>query len=144
MKKLLVAALVAGFSFTAFAQSSSVGTLQDIRGVVSVSTNGVVQSVSGSADLVDGSVVLNSSTGNSVVQLKNGCRVTLKPNDVLTIDSKSLCPALMASVKSAAAPLVTAGDVTSYLTAQNLLIGAGVIGAGLLINDQNKSKASGS
>jgi ABC-type Fe3+ transport system substrate-binding protein len=140
--KLLVAALVVGFSFSAFAQN--VGTLQNIQGVVTVSSNGVVNSVSGSANLVDGSVVLNSGTGSSVVQLTNGCTVTLKPNEVLTINAAAKCADLTASVKTVAAPLTTVAEMTSYLTAQNLLIAGGILGAGAIIVDQTKNKASGS
>jgi hypothetical protein len=144
MKKLLVAALVVGFSFTAFAQSNKVGTLEKIQGIVSVSANGVVTNVTANTTLSNENVVLNSGNGSSLVRFENGCNIELKANQVFTVNSEAPCAALLASVKTVGTPLVTAADMTSYFTAQNLLIGAGVVGAGLLIRDQTKNKASGS
>ncbi len=138
--KFLITALLVGSCFTAFAQSARVGTLENVQGVVSLSSNGVVSSVKGNTSLSDGNVVLNSDTGSSFVHMDNGCSVALKANQFLTINSKDTCSALLASVKTVGAPVVAVGADS----ASPLLIAAGVIGGAVLIRNVTKDKSSGS
>jgi hypothetical protein len=139
MKFLLTALLVAS-SAAAFAQSSSVGMLENIKGVVSVSSNGAVTSVTANTSLSNGNVVLNSGTGSSMVRFNSGCTVDLKANQVFTVNSEATCAALLASVKTVGAPAVAGG--TSTLSP--FLIAGGVIGGAVLIRNVTKNKASGS
>ena len=138
--KFLLAALLVGSSLTAFAQSARVGTLENVQGVVSLSSNGVVSSVKGDTSLSDGNVVLNSDNGSSFVHMDNGCSVALKANQFLTINSKDTCSALLASVKTVGAPVVAVGADS----ASPLLIAGGVIGGAAIIYNVTKNKASGS
>jgi hypothetical protein len=135
--KFLVTALLIGSSFAAMAQS--VGTLENVQGVVSVSNNGVVSSVAGNTSLSNGSVILNSGTGSSFVRLANGCTIALKPNQFVTINSAATCADLTASVKTVGAAVVAGGSPTPapFLVGGALLTGA-------IIYNANKNKASGS
>ena len=144
--KILVATLALSSSFAAFAAPSTVGVLENIKGVVSVSSNGVVNSVVGSTNLVNGSVVINSNNASSVVSLTNGCTVGLKANQVLTVNAAAACSDLLASVKSIATPVVMADDEFGGLfSPQNIFIGGAVIVGGLVIREATKkNKASGS
>lgn len=137
--KLLTTAFLIASSFAAIAQSGSVGTLENIQGVVSVSANGTVSSVTVNTSLSNGSVVLNSGTGSSVVRLNNGCTIELKANQVFTVNSGETCAALLASVKTVgAAPIVVGNSVNP------LVVAGGVIGGALIIRNVTKDKASGS
>ena len=138
--KFLITVLLVGSSLTAFAQSARVGTLENVQGVVSLSSNGVVSSVKGDTDLSDGNVVLNSDTGSSFVHMDNGCSVALKANQFLTINSKDTCSALLASVKTVGAPVVAGGAPT----VNPFLIAGGVVAGAVLIRNATKDKASGS
>lgn len=138
--KFLLTALLVGSSFTAFAQSGSVGALESVQGVVSVSANGVVSSVTGNTSLSNGNVVLNSGNGSSFIRLANGCTVALKPNQFVTINSAASCSDLLASVKTVGAPVVAGGAPTMA----PFLIAAGVVGGAVIINNVTKNKASGS
>jgi hypothetical protein len=137
--KILTTALLLAASFAATAQSSSVGTLEKIQGVVSVSANGTVSSVTANTSLSDGNVVLNSGTGSSVVRFNNGCTIDLKANQVFTVKSDETCAALLASVKTVGAPQVVVGN-----SVNPLLVAGGVIGGALIIKNVTKDKASGS
>ena len=138
--KFLLTALLVGSSLTAFAQSARVGTLENVQGVVSLSSNGVVSSVKGNTSLSNGNVVLNSDNGSSFVRMDNGCSVALKANQFLTINSEDTCSALLASVKTVGAPVVAVGADS----ASPLLIAGGVIGGAAIIYNVTKNKASGS
>jgi hypothetical protein len=135
--KFLVTALLIGSSFAAMAQS--VGTLENVQGVVSVSNNGVVSSVTGNTSLSNGSVVLNSGTGSSFVRLANGCTIALKPNQFVTIDSAATCADLTASVKTVGAPVVAGGSPTPA----PFLVGGALLTTAIIYKS-NKNKASGS
>lgn len=136
--KFLVTALLLGSSFAAMAQS--VGTLENVQGVVSVSNNGVVSSVTGNTSLANGNVVLNSGTGSSFVRLANGCTFALQANQFVTVNSAASCADLIASVKTVGAPIVAGGSPI----AAPFLIAGGVIGGAVVLRNLTKSKASGS
>ena len=138
--KFLLTALLVGSSFTAFAQSPIVGTLESVQGVVSVSSNGTVTSVAANTSLSNGNVVLNSATGSSMVRFNNGCTIDLKANQVFTVNSEASCAALLASVRTVGAPVVAGGSSS----VSPFLIAGGVIGAAVVIRNVTKDKASGS
>ena len=145
--KILVAALALSSSVAAFAAPSTVGVLENIKGVVSVSSNGVVNSVVGSASLTNGSVVINSNNASSVVSLTNGCTVGLKANQVLTVNAAAACSDLSASVKNIAAPVVMADDdgFGGLSTREIFLVtGAVVVGGYVILKETKKKQASGS
>ena len=142
--KFLLTALLVGSSVAAFAQSSSVGMLENIQGVVSVSANGAVNSVTANTSLSNGNVVLNSGTGSSMVRFNNGCTIDLKANQVFTVNSEATCAALLASVKTVGAPVVQAGGAGGLGGASPFLIAGGVVGGAILIKNVTKSRASGS
>lgn len=138
--KLLFAALLAGVTSTAFALTGSVGELDNIKGLVSVSTEGTVTSATKASILKNGSVVLTSDNGSVVVRLDNNCTITLKPNEVLKINTDAKCAALIASVQNVTVPVAEAGGGLG----SPFLIAAGVVGSIAIIQNVNKNKASGS
>ncbi len=139
--KLLIATFLVGASATVFAQTStSVGVLDEIKGLVSVSTEGTVTNATTASILKNGSVVLTSDKSSVVVRLDNNCTITLKSNEVLKINTDEKCAALIASVKTVSTPVAEAGGGS----ASPFLIAAGVVGGIAVIQNVNKNKASGS
>ena len=139
--KLLFAAILVAASANGFAQTASVGVLDDIQGLVSVSTSGKVSNVTQASNLQNASVVLTSENGSGVVRMNDGCRIVLKPNQILTVDKDTKCPALIASVKTVGTPVA---ESAAGAGVNPLLIAAGVVGGALFINNVTKNKASGS
>jgi hypothetical protein len=136
--KFLLTALLVGSSVAAFAQS--VGTLENVQGVVSVSSNGVVTNATGNTSLSNGSVVLNSGNGSSFIRLANGCTVQLNAGQFVTINSAASCSDLLASVKTVGLPVVAGGAPA----VSPFLVAGGVIVGGAIIVNATKNKASGS
>lgn len=115
--------------------------------------------------LVEGSTVLVSSKGKANVVLTNGCAIALLGSQHFTVNSKLSCEQSIASVKSlmatsqlAQAPL---GAGVSNVDSRSGGAGAGVggtgsgrsavlagftgaLGLGIIANERNLNKASGS
>lgn len=139
--KLLFAALLVGASATVFAQTTaSVGVLDEIKGLVSVSTEGTVTSATTASVLKNGSVVLTSDKSSVVLRLNNNCTITLNSNEVLKINTDEKCATLIASVKTISIPVAEVGGGS----ASPFLIAAGVVGSIAVIDNIRKNKASGS
>ena len=136
--KFLLTAIALSSSVAAFAAPSTVGVLENIKGVVSVSSNGVVNSVVGSTNLVNGSVVINSNNASSFVRLTNGCTVGLKSSQVLTVNAAATCSDLMASVKNVGAPVVMADGDAGFLSTNNVLIGMAVAAGGIIFREATR------
>ena len=98
MKKLAVL-FVAGSLATAASAQETVGTLQGVSGVVSISGKNIVSRAKDGVIVTEGASVLVSSTGKATLALKNGCTVSLGANQHLTVNSKLPCEQISASVK---------------------------------------------
>ena len=98
MKKLAVFFVVASLAAAASAQET-VGTLQGVSGVVSISGKNIVSRAKDGVSVTEGASVLVSSTGKATLALKNGCTVSLGANQHLTVNSKLPCEQISASVK---------------------------------------------
>ena len=120
MKKLAVFFVVASLAAAASAQET-VGTLQGVSGVVSISGKNIVSRAKDGVIVTEGASVLVSSTGKATLVLKNGCTVSLGANQHLTVNSKLPCEQMSASVKHL---------FPAYQVAQ-APIGAGPAGSGM-------------
>ena len=98
MKKLAVLFVVGSLATAASAQET-VGTLQGVSGVVSISGKNIVSRAKDGVIVTEGASVLVSSTGKATLALKNGCTVSLGANQHLTVNSKLPCEQISASVK---------------------------------------------
>ena len=98
MKKLAVLFVAASLAAAASAQET-VGTLQGVSGVVSISGKNIVSRAKDGVIVTEGASVLVSSTGKATLALKNGCTVSLGANQHLTVNSKLPCEQISASVK---------------------------------------------
>lgn len=98
MKKLAVLFVVGSLAAAASAQET-VGTLQGVSGVVSISGKNIVSRAKDGVSVTEGASVLISSTGKATLVLKNGCTVSLGANQHLTVNSNLPCEQMTASVK---------------------------------------------
>lgn len=123
MKKLALFALAAGFALAAAAQEKQVevGTLNDVSGAVTVSSQQAAKRVASGTRVVDGASILVASEGKATLVMDNGCRIDLKGGQFLKVDAKEECKALLALVKQ----LAPVAPVTGVAAAP-----AGVAGAG--------------
>lgn len=98
MKKITLAIAIASTAFAAQAQKP-IGMLQDVSGTVSVSGKSVVSRAVSGTPINDGSSILVSSSGKATLVLQNGCSISLGANQHLTVDAKTPCELVTASVK---------------------------------------------
>lgn len=129
MNKKLSYALVCAFSLFAngyaLAQKSpEVATLKDLDGKVLVNKGEGLKSAAPGMDLVDGNRIVTLDKSSVRIVFGDGCDVRLKENEIFVIDAKLGCKALVTSSSPAATGL-TSGQIA--------LIGAGVVGVGIII-----------
>lgn len=127
MKKLALFALAAGFALAAAAQEKQVevGTLNDVSGAVTVSSQQAAKRVASGTRVVDGASILVASEGKATLVMDNGCRIDLKGGQFLKVDAKEECKALLALVKQLAPVAPVTGVAAAPVGAT-----AGVAGAG--------------
>lgn len=128
MKRLATFAALAACALAVSAQEP-VGVLQNVSGTVSLSGQSVVSRAINGTPVMDGSSVLVSSSGKATLVLNTGCSVSLGANQHLTINAKTPCEKITASVKH----LFPAYQVAQAPVGSGLVpppAGLGVTGAG--------------
>lgn len=98
MKKSTLFALMLACGMAAHA-NETVGTLQNVSGNVSVSSEGAVARAANNMAVTDGSALLVSSNSQATLVLNNGCVVALKASQHLTVNAKQACDQVHASIK---------------------------------------------
>lgn len=77
---------------------SPVGTVAEVRGLVTMSFGSQVATVQPDTPVFDGARFVASSSGGAQLKFKNGCVVTLEPNQWIAIDGTQNCDQLLAAV----------------------------------------------
>ncbi|HSI55574.1 MAG: hypothetical protein ACAH21_11330 [Ramlibacter sp.] len=103
------------------------GTLVNVKGLVTMSHGTVVTSVADNTPVLAGSRFVASSTGSATLKFNAGCEAELKPNQTLTLDPDFTCEKLAGYIKPvpgmpvavwaglAGIGLVVKGDVQTVL-----------------------------
>ena len=125
MNKSIVFALSALVAAAVIAQPV-VGTLSNVEGLVTITQNNQLVTAGNGSTVVDGARIISTSTGHVTIDV-NDCKVTLNPNESVTIDSSVSCDKFRAAVLRTDGPLTTAGGSGGGFGA-----GLGVIGFGAL------------
>ena len=122
MKKCLSGLGVVVLSGLVVAQSI-IGSISEVKGLVTVSDAATVSNVVLNAPVIDGTRYVTSSTGYVTLKLDRNCDVHLKPNQSLVVDQNLSCPALIALIQSTqdAAMAVLFGGGISNNTALQLI-----------------------
>lgn len=98
MKKLALLALGVGAAFAASAQGT-VGTVQDVKGSITVASQKAVKRATSGMAVADGASILVASDGAGTLVLNNGCVVALKGSQHVTVNAALKCTEQQASVK---------------------------------------------
>ena len=101
-KKSLSAVGIAALAGAVFAQIV-IGSVTDVKGLVTVSDATSVTTVVKNAPIVDGTRFVTSSSGSAMLRLNQqgrDCEIELKPNQSLVVDQDKTCPQLLALVLS--------------------------------------------
>lgn len=163
MKRIAFFGLAMGCAFAASAQVGG-GVISDVAGNVTVSSKQSVKRAVKGTPVVDGASILVSTDGKATVVMGNGCVISLKGSQHLTVNVALQCAEVQASVKQlfpafkvAQAPTAgpgafsfgTAGagaGIGAGIGAGTILAGAGLMTLGMVTNDatsNDKKPASG-
>lgn len=141
MTKLAFALLLTAFASTAtLAQGPAepIGVVQSVEGLVTVSQGNTLGNVVKDKKILNGARLVATATGFAVVKLDNGCLVSLKPNQAVTIDSRLDCKAVVAGIETSGAAAAAGIDSSSALKAAIV----GGIGLALVVNSDSSNSNS--
>jgi hypothetical protein len=105
-----------------------VGTVAEVKGLVTMSFGSNVATVQPNTPVFDGARFVASSSGEAELKFKNGCEVKLKPNEWISVDSAQNCDQMLAAVHTLTD---TAAGGTSFARTALPLVGAAAL-AGLV------------
>lgn len=146
MKKIAIAFLATVSALSAWAQEPKVvGKLANVTGLVTVSRGGQLTNATNGGQLVVGSRIISLSSGGVTLKFDNGCDVTLKENESITVSDSKECTALLAGVSPMVAtgtvPVVASGVGASSLIPV-VIFGGSALGA--IVASTRNNKTSGS
>lgn len=144
MKKFTFALLLTACVGTGALAQAPVGVVQDVQGLVTVSQGNTMGNLVKDLRIADGARLVTTSTGTAHITLDNGCRITLEPNQAITIDSRLDCKALVAAIGPAAGGAAVAGGVAvsaGRSVALPVFLG---LGAGMLLHTRTSNKSQNS
>ena len=93
-------------------------------------------------ELRDGDTVITLEKSETTIVFHDGCRITLKENEKVTIDHGLRCKAAILS-SSGAAGAVGAGTAGGLTLGQGLALGGIIVGGGILIGNGNGGSNNG-
>ena len=140
------------FITTAFAQApvpEAVGVVTRVEGLVTVSQGNTMGNVFKDDVILQNARVVTTASGSTTIRLNNGCVIDLKPNEVVTVDFRRECKAILAAIQPTGAVGVAGiggvgaagvppGLSTAIIVGGGALIGLGVIRA---ISNSNENSA---
>ena len=127
-KVILVAVAALTAATVAWAQES-VATLQDLTGNVLVSREAGLSAGVADQGIANGTRIITTANSEVVVAFKNGCRVRLRENQKLEVDSKKVCAALIPESLAAIAPAI-GPPVVGNVIVPGIIIGGTLIPSG--------------
>jgi hypothetical protein len=127
-KSVLFGAAAVLLATGAGAQESTVAKLRDVVGNVLVSGPVGLTTATEAQGIGNGSRVITTANSGVVVVFDNGCRVEMKENQRLDVDSTKGCAALVPAALAAAEPAIAA-PLAGYLV-PGLMVGGAAAGGG--------------
>ena len=139
IKHVTIALLAAGTAVSVWAQQAPkvVGKFANVTGLVTVSSSDALANAANGASFAVGSRVVATASGGATLKFDNGCELTIKANESVTVDENNQC-------KLVAIPFGVPG-VTAAAAGSNIfpIVLAGGAVAAVVITQSNK-KTSGS
>lgn len=119
---------------TAVLAQTVLGRVAEVQGVVTISDGVTVGTATPGSVIMGGTRFVTASSGAARLTMENGCVISLKPNESLTVGSGMSCQELLAAVQPVAgAPVVAGGGgagLGPVLAGGALLAAAGLAGGG--------------
>ncbi len=145
-KQICIALLAAGTAMSALAQGTQapkvVGKFANVTGLVTVSTADSLANAVNGASFAIGSRVVATASGGVTLKFDNGCDLTLKANESVTVSENSQCKlAALPSTGPSVVPAAGVGAGTSAL-GPVLLVGGAAIAVVFSRNGNNKTSGS--
>ena len=132
-----------GHSTVLAADNDSVeAKIKDPQNKVLVNQGQGLVSVKEGFELRDGDTVITLEKSGTTIVFHDGCRITLKENEKVTIDHGLHCKAAILS-SSGAAGAVGAGTAGGLTLGQGLALGGIIVGGGILIGNGNGGSNNG-
>lgn len=123
--RFFIAVLPALVAATAFAQDTErLGTVDNVQGLVTVTTGTTGGTTATGNSITSGMRFVASSSGSAVLKFNNGCVVTLKPLQAVTVVRSMSCEALLAAVQSVGANVAGGSAATGALATAGLAAGS--------------------
>ena len=140
VKSILI--LSASFAAAAAFAQTSLGTVSNVQGLVTDTVGDQVTSTNPGEQIVDGERFVTSSSGTVTLEFNNGCKLTLEPNQAVTIDSRMGCKALLAAVSPVGGPpglAIASGNAANGLLSIAALAAGGFALDRVLVKNPNLS-----
>ncbi len=134
--------LLGGQSGFAQNQPKVVGKLSDVQGLVTVSSGNQLINATQGAALVVGNRIITTSSGGATLDFDNGCNITLKANESITVRDTTDCKALLASVSPVGGAAPGTAVAAGGGSAGPWVIGAGAVAIALIVNSRNNNSNS--
>jgi hypothetical protein len=100
--KTIVAVASTLIAAAAFAQTagSSLGKIENVQGIVTVTTGSTGGTAATGNPIVSGMRFVATSSGSATLHMNNGCVVRLQPGQAVTVLGSMTCEQLLAGVQS--------------------------------------------
>ena len=136
MKKLTfllsLSALCTTVSFAQTPAPQAVGVVTRVEGLATVSQANTLGNAFKDEVILQNARVVTTASGFTTIRLTDGCIVDLKPNQVVTIDIRRECKAILASIQPAGAVGVAAAGGVGATGTPPGLVNALIVGGGIL------------
>ena len=111
MKKSFISLFIAFMFSPSWAQSPapSVGTIQSVQGLVTISQGTTLGNAASGTPLTNGAIVVSTCGASTFIQLRSGCSVPLSPRQSVTVNTELSCDQLLNSVQQLADQCASAG-----------------------------------
>ena len=123
--KTVVAVVSAFVASTAFAQGagSSLGTMESVQGIVTVTTGSTGGTAATGGSIVNGMRFVATSSGSVTLRMNNGCVVRLQPGQAVTVLGNMTCEALLAGVQTLGGNVAGGSPAVGAAASGGLMVG---------------------
>ena len=139
IKHISIALLAAGTAVSVWAQQAPkvVGKFANVTGLVTVSTGDALANAANGASFAVGSRVVATASGGATLKFDNGCELTIKANESVTVDENNQCK--LAAIPTAVPGAVAAGAGSNFVP---LWLAGGAAAAVIVYNSNKKTSGS--
>ncbi len=120
-------AIGSAFIATAALAQASLGSINSVEGIVTVTDGAKLGTAAAGGPITDGTRFVATSTGRAVLRLNNGCVVNLGPGQAVTVLKSMTCDQLLAAVDTPRLVAAAGGATRGALATGGLFAGSLVV-----------------